>query len=86
MIQNLHNKTRKICTTKYSKFAQQITQNLHNELLKICTTKHSKFGQQNTQSLANAKILKKSIDFFLLLTIIEYERSKKVKDKMQNTK
>ena len=42
------------------------SQNLHNKILKVWT---------------NTKILKKSIDFFLLLTIIEYERSKKVKDK-----
>lgn len=55
------------------------SQNLHNELLKICTTNYSKYGQ--------IKKFKKSIDFFLLLTIIEYERSKKVKgkNKKENT-
>lgn len=71
--QNLHNESIKICTTNCPKFEQQNTQNLHNKLPKICTTKYSKFGQ--------IKKFKKSIDFFLLLTIIEYERSKKVKDK-----
>lgn len=46
MIQNLHNKLLEICTTEYSKSAQQNTQNLHNETLKICTTEYSKSAQK----------------------------------------